>query len=296
MGSARHIGHLLLAIAIVWAVPVGAIPSWSFPGKLAIFARGLRDARPILAYNATLRFPAASVIKLVVLVGVVRRIDSRRLTWDTTLQIHRSEIVAGSESFGSVAPGTRATVRRLARAMISQSDNTAGNVLADELSFASVNDVAVSLGLSQTRLRRHFMDFAARARGIDNTTSAADMGSLLIGIERGARRLSSAVATSQSCRAILAMMLQQEDRDTIPAGIRRRIPIANKTGVLDDVRNDVAIIDPFGLHPYVLVLLSQFAPAQTPAAYFRLRVLAGEVDAFARSTASKKRSISSSVV
>ncbi len=274
------IGSGVAAIATLAAGP--RLDPWAFPGTLAYFAQRLHDARPFAQQNADLPLPAASVIKLAILVGVIREIDSGRLHWNDTLRLGAREIVGASESFGSARPGSGASVRRLVEAMITQSDNTAANVLADHLSFAGVNAVAVSLDLRQTRLRRHFMDFAARARGIDNTTSAGDMGRLLLGIERGARALPTHVASATGCRTIVDVMLRQEDRDTIPAGIHRRVPIANKTGVLPDVRNDVALVDPYGPAPYVVALLSQFGPADSRAAYARLRALAARIDAISR--------------
>jgi beta-lactamase class A len=43
----------------------------------------------------------------------------------------------------------------------------------------------------------------------------------------------------------------------IPAGIKRNVPIADKTGELDYVRSDAAIVDPFGEAPYILVILTK---------------------------------------
>lgn len=251
---------------------------WPFPGTLAIFAQRLRDANPFLAYNDRLSLPSASIIKLVIAAAVARAIDAGRLRWEEALTVESREIVGASESFGSAKSGQHATVRSLMRAMIAQSDNTAANVLADCVSFAGVNAVAADLHLRRTRLRRHFMDFAARARGIDNTTSARDMGQLLLGILRGARGLPTGAASKSGCRAIVSAMLQQEDRETIPAGIRRHVTIANKTGVLPDVRNDVAIVDPYGHNAYVVALLSHFRPEDARAAYVRLRETSADVD------------------
>ena len=166
--------------------------------------------------------------------------------------------------------------------MIVRSDNTAGNVLADRLGFARVNTVAASLGLSQTRLRRHFMDFAARSRGVDNTTSARDMGELLVGFERGARGMTQRVAGTAGCRAMVSFMLRQEDKDTIPSGISRHVPIANKTGVLPGVRNDVAIVDPYGRDAYVVALMSTFEQGLELKAYADLRSIAGQIDRLSR--------------
>jgi beta-lactamase class A len=274
------VGGAVAAAALV-STGIG-LRGWSFPGTVAIFAQRSSDARPFLEYGDRLALPSASVIKLVIAAAVAREIDARRMRWDERLPIERREIVGASESFGDAVPGQRASMRRLVRAMIAQSDNTAANVLADRVSFADVNGVAASLGLEQTRLRRHFMDFAARARGIDNTTSARDMGRLLIGIVRGARGMPVPVTSESGCRAILAAMLAQEDRATIPAGIRRNVRIANKTGVLPDVRNDVAIVDPYGKAPYVVALLSHFKPSDANAAYARLRLMAAEVDSLER--------------
>jgi beta-lactamase class A len=254
-----------------------------FPGTLEIYAQRLGDRAPFAVREPYDALPAASVIKLVILVGIVREIDAGRLRWESTLRIASPQIVGASESFGTARAGQAATVRRLATAMVVQSDNTAGNVLADHLSFAGVNAVARSLGLARTAMRRHFMDFAVRARGIDNTTSAWDMGRLLLAIERGARGLPTSVASGASCRAIVDTMLRQEDRVTIPDGIDRRVPIANKTGVLPDVRNDVAIVDPYGKNPYVVALISRFPQGMTLEAYADLRAVAGDVDRRARS-------------
>ncbi len=52
-------------------------------------------------------------------------------------------------------------------------------------------------------------------------------------------------------------MLGQAYREMIPAGVKRHVPIANKTGELDTVRSDAAIVDPFSEDPYVLVLLTR---------------------------------------
>lgn len=279
MKRRRFVCGSIAAVTTLGVAPCGAASE--FPGTLAVVAQRVRDDEPFAARNAHVQLPAASVIKLVILIGIAREIDDGSLRWSDTLAIRSREIVAASESFGSVAPGTRASVRALAYAMVTQSDNTAGNVFADHLGFARVNAVAASLSLRQTALRRHFMDFATRARGIDNTTSAADMATLLLGIERGAIDEHTSVASPTSCRAILGMMLRQEDRETIPDGIGRHVTIANKTGVLPDVRNDVAIVDPYGERAYVVAILSRFTPSAQARAYALLRDEAHAIDRLA---------------
>jgi hypothetical protein len=52
-------------------------------------------------------------------------------------------------------------------------------------------------------------------------------------------------------------MLGQAYREMIPAGVKRKVPIANKTGELDYVRSDAAIVDPRSESPYILVILTR---------------------------------------
>ena len=80
------------------------------------------------------------------------------------------------------------------------------------------------------------------------------MAHLLFEIERGTREGIRTVADPDTCRAMIQIMLGQTDRDKIPAGVPHGVPVANKTGELTGTRADVAIVDPFGLSPYVLTV------------------------------------------
>ncbi len=257
------------AAAAAFASPVTARAfDTDFPGDLAVYACRLDRMEPFVSYRPHEIFSSASVIKLLIAVGAMRRIDGAS-GLEQRLKIAPDEIVGGSETFGTARPDQPATVRRLLTAMIQQSDNTAANVLLDWLGMPNLNALAAELDLEQTRFERHFMSFRARAAGLDNRTSAADMATL-----------ARAIALEPRYRFVYELMLGQEDRETIPAGIARSVPIANKTGDLDGVRNDVAIVGK-PPHGYVLVLLSQGWPTRA-GAVARLRAIAGQIDALAQ--------------
>jgi beta-lactamase class A len=154
--------------------------------------------------------------------------------------------VGGSETFGAAQPGERAPLGALLKAMIQQSDNSAANALVDRFSFATVNDVIAQAGLRSTRLRRYFM-YSSKAH--ENVTTARDTGTLLFEIERGARSDNVALTSTRSCRAMIDTLLGQEDREKIPLGLPRGVPLANKTGELPGVRHDAGIVDPYGPRP-----------------------------------------------
>jgi beta-lactamase class A len=141
--------------------------------------------------------------------------------------------------------------------MITVSDNTAANTLITEFGFDLINQTAHRVGLQRTQLRRHFLDTFAIVRHIQNLTTARDMGMLLYQIERGAREGLTTVASPVSCRRMIDILLQQEDREKIAQGLPPGVPLANKTGEITGVRNDVGIVDPYGDTPYVLAILTK---------------------------------------
>jgi beta-lactamase class A len=268
-------GSMLLASA----APVTI--DWAFPGVVAAYACRVDAAAPFVSHNARTVMPAASVIKVLILLAVVAKMEAVGRAWSDELTIRRPEIVGDSERYEYASPGQTATFDALAAATIEQSDNTAANVLADWVGFARIGFTGDAAGLSQTELRRHFMDFATRGIGVDNTTSARDMGLLLLGIARGAVASGFAGASRAGCRAIVRLMLRQEDRETIPRGVRRSVPIANKTGELIGVRHDIAIVNVGSPSAYVLALLSCNLTNRS-GAFARLIQLAARIDARAK--------------
>lgn len=226
-------------------------------GEVGVYARGMGAGPPAVWYNADERFPSASVIKLLILVTLFQEIDARPQLWQKKLTLHLDDFVGGSDYLQNANPGDRYTIGSLARAMITQSDNTASNVLISYLGFERINQTAHRAGLAHTQLHRHFMDFSAIVYHSQNLTTAHDMGGLLYQIERGMREGLHTVASPTSCRRMIDILLKQEDRDKIARGLPKGEPLANKTGEIDGVRNDVGIVDPYGDEPYVLAVLTK---------------------------------------
>lgn len=135
--------------------------------------------------------------------------------------------------------------------MISVSDNTACNSLVAVLGggdaqagMAVINEYCMNHGFSETHMGRLML----QPNDLDdNYTSVQDCGNFLMSIYNG-----SLAGSSQ----ILQYMKQQERRSKIPAGVPSGVETANKTGELDFVENDAAII----FHPsgaYVLCVMSE---------------------------------------
>jgi beta-lactamase class A len=225
-------------------------------GVVGIWARKMGPGTPI-AMNADDRFPTASIIKVVVLLALFQNSEKHAGIFDERVVLKLSDFVGGSEILDAYNPGDSISIRTLAHAMIEQSDNTASNVLINYLGLDTIATTIHQAGLAKTQLHRHFMDVNAIVHHSENLTTAHDMGMLLYQIERGAHEGVYTVASPLSCRHMIDILLRQEDRDKIARGLPKGTPLANKTGEIDGVRNDIGIVDPYGNAPYVIAVLTK---------------------------------------
>lgn len=181
-------------------------------------------------------FEAASLIKLGVLVELMAQVEAGRLSLDDRLTLRADDRTGGSGDVRAMAVGSRLRVGDLADRMITRSDNTATDMLVRHLGMTAVDARLQRLGLRRTHLRRRMMDFAAIDRGCDNVTSPGDVAALLAAIAR--RRVVSPAA----CVKMEAILLGQKRRHIIAAGLPKETRVASKTGELDGVVHDAAII------------------------------------------------------
>lgn len=157
------------------------------PGcRIGLHARSLEgpQASQEAGFSEDEPLTSASLIKLVILAELLRRADAG-LPLSRTTEVGEPDLVGGSEAVSKLDLPSRPTLRWLAEAMITTSDNTATNALIDYLGFPEINARARSLGLANTHLGRYMMDSEARARSEENLTSARDAAALLAGLYGG---------------------------------------------------------------------------------------------------------------
>ena len=226
-----------------------------FEGELGVFAKHLGTGE-ILAWNADVRFPTASVIKVAIMVEAFDQMARGALAADGIVRVRDAAKVGGSGVARELHDGAELTVRDLIRLMIVVSDNTATNLLLERVGVASVNARLAAFGLKDTRLFRPTFGKKAdvdpeleREFGLGMSTPR-EMATLLEMIARG--RAVNAGASAEM-RAILEA--QQDDRmlpRRLPFGARE-IVIGNKTGTDEEklpdasgvrghVRADVGIV------------------------------------------------------
>jgi beta-lactamase class A len=226
-----------------------------FPGRVGLAAYDFRQARA-LAWHAETSFPAASTIKLGVLVTLMRATDQKLLALDELVHVPLREPVGGSGILRHLRGPLFLTWWDLATLMVVMSDNVATNLIIDRLGLAAVNEALEDLGLTRTRLYRRLSD--APAGPLAEATPDELCRLMRAVVEERA-------ASPASCRAMLDMLGRQQDRTLIP----RYLPfdpylpgpyhIANKTGFISGVRADVAYVEGPGAR-YVLAVMVDGAP------------------------------------
>jgi beta-lactamase class A len=226
------------------------------PGITGVYARTFTEA-PLVAIRDGEPFASASVIKLAIMLTAYRAFDAGTASPADTVKLRGADLVGGSDVLAGSHPGESFTLGKLIAAMIQVSDNSASNTLITAFGFDAINATARRAGLTGTHLGRHFADVVPAWRVSQNVTTPRDMATLMFALERGSREGLDTVARSASCRAMIGILLGQEDRNKIPAGLPSGTPIANKTGEIDGVRNDVAIVNPYGDTPFVLAVMTR---------------------------------------
>jgi beta-lactamase class A len=101
---------------------------------------------------------------------------------------------------------------------------------------------------ARTRIPRGIGDEAARNAGLENVVTAADLALVMSGVATGR------LASPATCAAVEEVLAGQQHRDQVPAGLPEGVYVANKTGWVDGVAHDVALVRPVEGPPYVIAV------------------------------------------
>lgn len=219
-----------------------------FPGKAGIFIYDLTRGWTI-AHNAEELFPSASLVKVPMMAAIYEAQAKGRISLEEALPIQRRLKASGSGQLKYVKPGRRFTVRELLYKMITESDNTATNMLTDYFGLDFYNEHFLKLGLTRTNFSRYVMDLKKRSQGIENYTTPKDMAKLLELIYR--KKLTGS-------DEMLEILKAQKINDRLASAIPSDWEIGHKTGLMWKTCHDVGIVfAPAG--DYVICVLTSGA-------------------------------------
>ncbi len=222
-----------------------------FQGTVTLYAKnldtgesvGIRPADPVRT---------ASTIKLPILLATFDLVAAGKAKWTEPLTLTAQEKVSGSGILGvEFSDGVQLPLRDVTHLMMVLSDNTATNMVLERITADAVNAYLDRIGMKATRSMRKVrgdgnqlkaaQGFSAAGRLPENqkyglgVSTPLDMVTILERLERGE------IVNPEASKEILAVMRRCQDEN----GVRRKlsgVTIANKTGALDALRSEVALV------------------------------------------------------
>lgn len=223
----------------------------NFNGKVSLYAKNL-DTGSSIGIRENEQVRTASTIKLPILCAVSDLIAAGKARWTELLTVRPEDKVTGSGVIGSeLSDGVQVPIRDVANLMMVLSDNTATNMILERFTADAVNAYLDRIGLKTTRSMRKVRGDGPALKAAEGWSAAGklpenqkwglgvstprDMVTILEKLDKG-EIVSPGVSAD-----ILAVMKRCQDGN----GVRRKlggVPIANKTGALDALRSDVALV------------------------------------------------------
>jgi beta-lactamase class A len=271
MKRLRAFAMIVVAIAVFQSIPLRLqaqedtaletqlhILAATHHGSLTLFAKDLRSGKTA-AINADVPVPTASVIKLTVLFEALKQIQAGKAHFSDRITLTKSNQVSGSGVLMFFDVPQVLTLKDVLTMMIIVSDNTATNVAIDRLGLQNIDDRIQWLGLKNTWLYKKVsvpatgpMPPDQKQFGLGKTT-AREMGSLMerfaaCNLNAPGDHTAPTEKDQKICAVAMHMLRNQFYRNSIPRYLETQDTtegesnIANKTGALDAVRNDVGVV------------------------------------------------------
>lgn len=222
------------------------------PGHVAVAFKDLNTGYSS-GINAGASMPAASTIKIPVMVEVFHQLQEGNFDFNTRVTLRAADKDWGSGSLCDRRPGSRYPVSQLLSAMITVSDNTATNMLIRLVGRQRINATMVDMGLSHTRLSDYIRSEGNGIRWALRS-SPTDMVTLL------AQMAKEQLIDEWSSREMVSILSGQRHNSLLPEPLPDDVQIAHKTGTLHDTLNDVGIVYA-SEEPYVIAVMTTDLPS-----------------------------------
>ena len=187
----------------------------------------------------------ASMIKLFVMAAAMQEVKDGKLSLDEVVVLKEEDMVGGAGILVEYEEGQQIPMWKVMELMITESDNTATNILIDRIGMNKIDQYLQTYGYLDTALQHKMM---IGNEGRMNFSSVKDVGTLLTKIYY------------HDCVGdpydgwMIDIMVQQKDRDCFPAALPTW-RIAHKTGEIVGLYDDGGIF--YGeQEDFVLVIMN----------------------------------------
>lgn len=197
--------------------------------------------------NASEIFPTASIIKLPVLVQLFRSIEKNQLTIYDEMVLTDYYRAEGSGGLQFKAENSKYSIDTLARIMITDSDNSATNMLMSRLgSMTDINSGIRQWGLKDTYVQTWLPDL-----GGTNHSTGRDMATILYNIDN------PKFLSTGSREKIFDYMGHVHNNRLIGAGLPVGAEFLHKTGDIGKMLGDAGIVYAPNGKKYIVVIFAK---------------------------------------
>jgi beta-lactamase class A len=225
----------MLALALLLAIHLPPVEA-----TVGVAAVDL-DSGKTFSLRADERFPMGSVYKLPIGIAVLKAVDRGELALTRQVTIQPSDFAQGRSPIRDAAHGKAVTltVAKLFDAMVSDSDNTAADVLQTLLGRRGMSLDGIRVDRTEKEIAADIAAHGVAAFNADerDTATPAAMVALLRRLHRREDGLSNA-----SHDLLMKTLTESRNPRRMILGLPSGVTIAHKTGQMPGVLNDVGII------------------------------------------------------
>lgn len=204
------------------------------------------DSGKYVDIQASKLYSAASIIKIPVLIQLFKSIEANQLTIYDEMFLTPYYKAEGSGHLQGQPMGAKYTLDQLARVMITESDNTATNMIISAVgSMTDVNSGIRNWGLKNTHLQNWLPDIAG-----SNYTNARDLATMLYNLDN------PGFLNINSREYIIDYMSHVENNRLIQAGLDKKALFVHKTGDIGKMLGDAGIVYTPEGKKYICVILA----------------------------------------
>jgi beta-lactamase class A len=210
-------------------------------GKVAVAVKHLKTGETYFL-DADTVMPTASLIKLPVMVEAYWQEKEGKVKLDTKLTLKKEDKVGGSGILTQhFSDGATFPLKDAVRLMVVFSDNTATNMVLDQIGLPSMNKRMEELGLKNTKINAKVfradtrLDQGRAKYGLGSTT-AREMVELLALIDAGK------VVSPEACKEMLGHLKACDDKEKMTRLLPAGTVVAHKTGSVNASKTDAGIM------------------------------------------------------
>ncbi|MBI4655206.1 MAG: serine hydrolase [Elusimicrobia bacterium] len=245
-----------------WKLMINSLEraSVQYPGYVGIYLKDLGTGR-IWEYKADRLFPSASLVKVPITAAVFNKIKEKELSLDTQIKLTNKYRRGGSGTLKWAREGTSLSVLELIYRMITDSDNTAAQMIVDHIGMDYLQKSFRNMGLEKTNICQDGMSLASGGVLRENYTTPREMALFFEKIYR------DELVDRTSSELLLDFLKHNKSSTRLRKGLPIGWELGHKTGLLRRACHDVGIVfSPSG--DYLIAILTADVPNYRSAKKF----------------------------